>query len=173
MCPQPIKKNGTYQKPRSKTVRKRRKPTVSEIIKRNIERSKKPHPKYGTSKLEIIFENDFLKKLEVKYERQYYAKDIKRYYDFYLPDYNALIEIDGDYYHSYGKVYEEMNPMQKRNHRVDEIKNEWAALHGMPLIRIWEHDIRNNPYNVMEFLKDRFGILEKKQIIKENKKKRH
>lgn len=26
MCPQPIKKSGTFQKPRSKTVRKRRKP---------------------------------------------------------------------------------------------------------------------------------------------------
>ena len=51
---QPVKKSGTYQKPRSKTVKKKKKMTVSEIIKRNIERSKKPHPKYGTSKLERI-----------------------------------------------------------------------------------------------------------------------
>lgn len=114
-----------------------------------------------------------MKKLKVKYERQFYARDIKRYYDFYLPDLNVLIEVDGSYYHAYGKVYEEMSPMQKRNHRVDEIKNEWAAIHGYALIRIWEHDIRNNPYKVMEFLKERFGIEEEKQIIKENKKKRH
>lgn len=173
MCPQPIKKNGTYQKPRSKTVKKKRKPTVSEIIKKNIERSKRPHPKYGTSKLEKVFEDEILKKLGVKYQTQYYASDIKRYYDFYLPEYNALVEIDGDYYHAYGKVYEEMTPMQKRNHRVDEIKNEWAGMHGIPLIRIWEHDIRNNPGKVMEFLRERFGILSQKQIIKENKKKRH
>ena len=79
----------------------------------------------------------------------------------------------GKKWHAYGKVYEEMSPMQKRNHRVDEIKNEWAAIHGYALIRIWEHDIRNNPYKVMEFLKERFGIEEEKQIIKENKKKRH
>ena len=170
---QPVKKNGPFQKPRSKTVRKRRKPTVSEIIKKNIERSKKPHPKYGTSKLETIFETDILKKLKVSYQRQFYAKDIKRYYDFYLPELNVLIEVDGDYYHSYGKIYEEMTPMQKKNHRVDEIKNEWAALHGYALIRIWEHDIRNNPYKVLEFLRDRFGIESEKQIIKENKKKRH
>jgi very-short-patch-repair endonuclease len=173
MCPQPVKKNGTYQKPRSKTVKKRKKPSVSEIIRKNIERSKKPHPKYGTSKLEKVFEDQILKKLGVVYQRQYYAKDIKRYYDFYLPEYNALLEIDGDYYHAYGKVYEEMSPMQKRNHRVDEIKNEWAGMHGIPLIRIWEHDIRNNPSKVIEFLKDRFVILNEKQIIKENKKKRH
>ena len=170
---QPVKKNGTFQKPRSKTVRKRRKPTVSEIIKKSIERSKKPHPKYGTSKLETIFETDILKKLKVQYQKQFYAKDIKRYYDFYIPELNVLIEVDGDYYHSYGKIYEEMTPMQKKNHRVDEIKNEWAALHGYALIRIWEHDIRNNPYKVLEFLRERFGIENEKQIIKENKKKRH
>ena len=170
---QPVKKNGTFQKPRSKTVRKRRKPTVSEIIKKSIERSKKPHPKYGTSKLETIFEADILKKLKVQYQKQFYAKDIKRYYDFYIPELNVLIEVDGDYYHSYGKIYEEMTPMQKKNHRVDEIKNEWAALHGYALIRIWEHDIRNNPYKVLEFLRERFGIENEKQIIKENKKKRH
>ena len=51
---QPVKKGGTYQKPRSKTVRKKKKLTREEIIKRNIERSKKPHPKYGTSKLEKL-----------------------------------------------------------------------------------------------------------------------
>lgn len=170
---QPVKKNGTFQKPRSKTVRKKRKPTISEIIKKSIERSKKPHPKYGTSKLETVFETDILKKLKVQYQKQFYAKDIKRYYDFYIPELNVLIEVDGDYYHSYGKIYEEMTPMQKKNHRVDEIKNEWAALHGYALIRIWEHDIRNNPYKVLEFLRERFGIENEKQIIKENKKKRH
>ena len=134
--PQPIKKSGTYQKPRSKTVKKRRKPTVSEMIKRNIARSKKPHPKYGTSKLEDKFAKEFLDKLGVKYERQFLAKDIKRYYDFYLPDIRVLVEVDGSYFHGFGKIYEEMSPMQKRNHRVDEIKNQWAAEHGIPLIRI-------------------------------------
>lgn len=173
MCAQPVRKNGPYQKPRSKTVKKRKKLTVSEIIKKNIERSKRPHPKYGTSKLEKVFEEQILQKLGVKYETQYYAADIKRYYDFYLPEYRVLLEIDGDFYHAYGKTYEEMNPMQKRNHRVDEIKNEWAGMHGIPLIRIWEHDIRNNQSKVLEFLRERLGIYGQKQIIRENKKKRH
>ena len=170
---QPIKKGGTYQKPRSKTVKKKKKLTREEIIKRNIERSKKPHPKYGTSKLEKKFAKEFLEKLGVRYEEQFEAKDIKRFYDFYLPDYRVLLECDGDFYHSYGKVYEEMNPMQKRNARVDEIKNEWAALHGYPLIRIWEHDINENPQKVLDMLRERLGVEEEKLIIKENKKKRH
>ena len=170
---QPVKKGGTYQKPRSKTVRKKKKLTREEIIKRNIERSKKPHPKYGTSKLEKKFAKEFLEKLGIKYEEQFEAKDIKRFYDFYLPDYQVIIEIDGDFYHGYGKVHEEKNPMQKRNARVDEIKNEWAALHGYPLIRIWEHDINENPQKVLDMLRERLGVEEEKLKIKENKKKRH
>ena len=170
---QPVKKGGTYLKPRSKTIRKKKKLTREEIIKRNIERSKKPHPKYGTSKLEKKFAKEFLEKLGIKYEEQFEAKDIKRFYDFYLPDYQVIIEIDGDFYHGYGKVHEEKNPMQKRNARVDEIKNEWAALHGYPLIRIWEHDINENPEKVLDMLRERLGVEMEKLIIKENKKKRH
>lgn len=170
---QPVKKGGTYQKPRSKTVRKKKKLTKEEIIKRNIERSKKPHPKYGTSKLEKKFAKEFLEKLGIRYEEQFEAKDIKRFYDFFLPDYRTLVEVDGSWFHSYGLIYEEMNPMQKRNARVDEIKNEWAALHGYPLIRIWEHDINENPQKVLDMLRERLGVEEEKLKIKENKKKRH
>lgn len=164
---QPVKKSGTYQKPRSKTVKKR-KPTKEEIIKRNIARSKKPHPKYGTSKLEKKFAKDFLEKLGVKYEEQFEAKDIKRYFDFKLEG-RILIEVDGSYWHSYGKVYEEMNPIQKRNARVDEIKNKWAHSNGYKLIRIWEHDINNNPQKVFEVLRKELNIVSKEN----EKKKRH
>ena len=169
---QPVKKSGTYQKPRSKTVKKKRKPTTSEIIKKNIARSKKPHPKYGTSKLEKKFAKEFLEKLGVKYEEQFEAKDIKRYFDFKL-DGRILIEVDGSYWHSYGKVYEEMNSIQKRNARVDEIKNKWAHSNGYKLIRIWEHDINENPEKVLNMLRERLGVEMEKLIIKENKKKRH
>ena len=165
---QPVKKGGTYQKPRSKTVRKKKKLTREEIIKRNIERSKKPHPKYGTSKLEKKFAKEFLEKLGIKYEEQFEAKDIKRFYDFKLEG-RILIEVDGSYWHSYGKVYEEMNPMQKRNARVDEIKNKWAHSNGYKLIRIWEHDINNNPQKVFEVLRKELNIVSKEN----DKKKRH
>ena len=169
---QPVKKSGTYQKPRSKTLKKKRKPTTSEIIKKNIARSKKPHPKYGTSKLEKKFAKEFLEKLGVKYEEQFEAKDIKRYFDFKL-DGRILIEVDGDYYHGYGKVHEEKTPMQKKNARVDEIKNKWAHSNGYKLIRIWEHDINENSEKVLNMLREQLGVETKKIIIKENKKKRH
>lgn len=133
---------------------------------------RKNHPEYGTSKLEDKFAKEFLDKLGVVYERQYLAKDIKRYYDFRVND-RILIEVDGTYFHSYGLVYEDMNPMQKHNAWVDKIKNEWAIEHGFILVRIWEHDINKHPEKVMNYLKEIIGINDKKMQILENKKKRH
>jgi very-short-patch-repair endonuclease len=66
-------------------------------------------------------------------------------------------------------VYEEMNPMQKKNARVDALKNKWAHSNGYKLIRIWEHDINENPKKVMKLLRDELDIIDKK----EDKKKRH
>ena len=156
------------KKPIAKKPKKKKKPTKSEIIKKSIERSKKPHQKYGTSKLEDKFAREFLDKMDVKYETQFEAKDIKRFYDFKVNE-RILIEVDGDFYHSYGKLFEEMSPMQKKNHRVDQIKNKWAIEHGYILLRIWEHDINNNPSGVFKELKRVLGINEDLN----NKKKRH
>ena len=64
-------------------------------------RKRKPHPKYGTSKLEDKFAKEFLDRLGLKYVRQYEAKDIKRFYDFAVRSQSGavvLIEIDGDYW---------------------------------------------------------------------------
>lgn len=140
------------------------------------------HQKYGTSKLEEDFARDFLDKLGVKYIYQFEAKDIGRFYDFaiILNDNMTvgnmiLIEIDGSYYHSDPRLVKEgeMNPMQKHNKRVDEHKDKWALIHGIPLIRIWEKDIRENPKGVMDELKKRLYIEDKKVTLIEKKNKRH
>ena len=66
-----------------------------------------------------------------------------------------------------------MTPIQKHNLFVDKQKNEYAALRGIPLVRIWEHDIRNNKEKVLEELQKYIDIGLKKKGIKENKKKPH
>ena len=66
-----------------------------------------------------------------------------------------------------------MTPTQKKNARVDELKNKWAHSNGYTLIRIWEHDINENPQKVMKILKENIDIATDKMIINENKKKRH
>lgn len=159
---QPIKNKKTNNK---RTVKK------ANAVRRTVRR----HPKYGTSKLEEDFARDFLDKLGVKYVYQFEASSIGRWYDFYLPFHNLLIEIDGSYFHADPRVIkeEDMNPMQKRNKRVDELKDKWALMHGIPIMRIWEKDIRESPKKVMEELKKRLYIENEKMVIKENKSKRH
>ena len=66
-----------------------------------------------------------------------------------------------------------MNPMQKHNKWVDKQKDKWAAERGIPVIRIWEHDINKNPEKVKQILKERLGEATRKQQIKNEKKKRH
>ncbi len=173
---QPIKKRGT-----SIIKNKSKKRTVPKT--KSVRGTVRPHhQKYGTSKLEEDFARDFLDKLGVKYIYQFEAKDIGRFYDFAIilndnmtTGNMILIEIDGGYYHSDPRVVKEdkLNPMQKHNKRVDEHKDKWALLHGIPLIRIWEKDIRENPKMVMEELKKRLYIEDKKITITEKKNKRH
>lgn len=162
---QPVKKSGPFQKPRSKTVKKRTKPAgkAKEPTDKRLPPKKNPNGRkkhtrphvqaYGTSKLEVRFAHNFLDRLGINYIYQFEAKSIKRFYDFFIPECNVLIEVDGDYYHSYGLVYEQMTPTQKRNKHADEQKNRWAAMNGIKLLRIWEHDINDHPEAVMEYLK--------------------
>lgn len=157
--PQPIKKKITLKKTTTKAKPRKR--------------SDRPHPKYGTSKLEDRFAKDFLEKMGVKYERQYEAKDIGRFYDFFIPAARLLNEVDGDFYHGYGLLHEQKNPMQKHNEWVDRQKDMWAASHGIPVLRIWEHDINEHPEKVRKILKEYIGEYTEKKEKKDNKNKRH
>ena len=85
---QPIKKNKNIENNKSNTPKVTKKSNPSQ-------KKKRWHPKYGTSKLEDDFAKQFLDKLGVKYQYQFEAKDIGRYYDFYLPEHNLLIECAG------------------------------------------------------------------------------
>lgn len=140
-------------------------------VKRYYGRHKLP----GTSKLEEKFAKEFLERLGVKFIYQFKVEEIGRWYDFYLPEHNLIIEIDGSFYHADPRVVSEdkLTPMHKHNMRVDEYKNRWALAHGIPIIRIWEKDINETPSKVMEMLKKRLYLENEKQLINEKKNKRH
>lgn len=72
--------------------------TNVKIVTTKTVKKRKKHPQYGTSKLEEDFAHNFLDKLGVKYTYQFEAKDIGRFFDFYLQDENLIIEVDGDYW---------------------------------------------------------------------------
>lgn len=138
-------------------------------LKKKVKEDKKLS--YGTSKLEIYFAENFLDKLGVKYEYQKQFKSINRVFDFWIPECNVLVECDGDYYHFNNEtIKKEPSRMQKKNMRVDKIKDKWALLNNILLIRVWENDIHKNPVKVMEMLEKRIGYSKEKQLLKEKKK---
>ena len=141
-------------------------------VKKKEKKVKTPKKKIGTSKLEEKFAKNFLDKLGIKYIYQYEAKSIGRFYDFFCYEKNALIEVDGDYWHSKNVLYENMTPTQKRNKRVDKLKDHWALINGIPIIRIWEDDINHHPEKVLKILEERLCDAEKKKKIEDKKKTR-
>ena len=123
-------------------------------VKKHPTKIKRPHPKYGTSKLEEDFAKQFLDKLGVEYVYQFEAVGTGRFYDFKIVD-GTLIEIQGSYWHVDPRLYEQkdLNPTQKRRQRVDEYKKKWALLKGIPIYYFWEKDIRENPNQVLKEFK--------------------
>lgn len=74
---------------------------------------------------------------KIKYIPQFEVSG--KYYDAYLPDYNVLLEFDGDYFHK--QTYAEcVYPIQKRNLKNDKKKDFIAKVNGYKLIRIKELD---------------------------------
>lgn len=186
---------------KTKTKRKKKKSaTVKKTNPFNTRKQKNANQKYGTSKLERDFAKDFLEKNGIKFIYQYETKDIKRFFDFAVTSYSEvnyemevkdgikcvkqegqyfpvsfMIEVDGGYYHSDPRVVNEdkLNPMQKHNKFIDSIKDRWCGMHCIPLLRIWEYDIRHNPKLVLEKLSEYIDIGLKKKKIEENFKKPH
>lgn len=158
--------------PSKKTGKK--KPTKPAAKKKAFRTSKKPPGvKYGVSKLEDRFARNFLDRLGVEYVRQYEAKSIGRFFDFYLPRSNVVIEVDGDYWHGNPLIYENgpVNWTQRRAKAVDELKNRWAANHGIRILRVWEHDINNNAQQVLEWLKRELaGEIKKNKLLESRKR---
>jgi hypothetical protein len=115
--------------------------------------------KVKRSNLEYKFEA-ILDLLEINYNHSYYFKEIKKIYDFYLPECNILIEVDGDFWHCNPKNYKKpLCKSQEVNLINDEFKNKWALDNGYKLLRFWEDDINNN---ILEVKKTLLEVIKKK-----------
>jgi len=101
------------------------------------------------SKLEIKFEK-MLKAFNFKFNYQFLFKSHR--FDFYLPDYNILIEVDGDWWHCNPKKYKPIHESQLATIKNDKKKNQIAKDNNYKLIRFWEDDINNNIDYVIKIL---------------------
>lgn len=109
------------------------------------------------TKLEEKVEN-IIKSLNIEYEFQYPLDGYL--FDFYLPEYNSLIEVDGDWYHCNPLKYPEMkSDIQKCVNKNDNIKNLLVESKRIKLLRFWESDINKTPEEVIARLKQEFNLL--------------
>lgn len=103
--------------------------------------------------LELKFE-DILNDLNVVFISQHTVCGYN--FDYYIPDKNLLIEVDGDFWHCNPKKYPEgpkyrsqlitLENDKKKNLLCERIKD-------IKLLRFWEKDINENPEWVIEELK--------------------
>jgi very-short-patch-repair endonuclease len=83
---------------------------------------------------------NFLKEADINFKFQYKIEKINRFYDFYLKDYNLIIEIDGDQH--FTQVSNWMT--SEKNLENDIQKMEVALNNGMSILRIYQPDIWND-----------------------------
>jgi very-short-patch-repair endonuclease len=124
------------------------------IMLETLARNRKQILKGNPSKLEFTFA-DILIGLGVEFTHQYEVDGFD--YDFYIPDKNLLIEVDGDYWHGHPDKFPELNAMQRKNKGLDRLKTKHAADRNFQLLRFWEKDIITNRFavvaNLMEIIK--------------------
>jgi very-short-patch-repair endonuclease len=108
--------------------------------------------KHSGTKPELYFES-LLKVNSIEYIHQYpipWKKGWKKWFDFYIPKYNLLIEIDGIYWHGKGKLDTELNVHQEQSRLNDIQKSALAQNAGYNLLRIWEDEI--DKFNIKQLL---------------------
>lgn len=113
------------------------------IMLKTLEKNRKEILKGNPSKLESMVAAEF-DRIGLKYESQYELEGF--HYDFYLPEYNVLLEVHGDYWHGNPRVYdtESLNPMQRKNIGLDKMKYSICNKLGISLYILWECDVRKN-----------------------------
>jgi hypothetical protein len=62
-------------------------------------------------------------------------------FDFYLPHFDVLVEIDGVYWHGKNLDWDNLNETQKTSRKNDEKKNQICLENNKKLIRLWEDEI--------------------------------
>lgn len=112
--------------------------------------------KYKKTSIEKTIESYLRdKKIIFKYN---FILNNKYQFDFYLKDYNLIIETHGDYWHANPIYYSDidkdkkkLNETQRYKVGIDKLKNDYALENGYQIVYLWETDIKNENYkNILQ-----------------------
>ena len=128
----------SYSKERNEKISKKKSEwwkSADTNIKRKIMLNMKNNHKIK-SEIENLFYN-----LQIKYISEYEIEG--KFFDYFLPNKNILIEIDGEYWHAKNIDYDNMSEIQKRVIVNDRFKNNLAKKYNFLLKRFWVQDVRS------------------------------
>ncbi len=118
-------------------------------------------PVCNKSRLERMIE-DYLSKNKIRYTSEYKFNSLygigngKLSYDFYLPDYNSLIEAQGIQHEQpvcFGGISEEQAVLNfEKQQEHDRRKREYAKNNNINLLEIWYYNIDNIEQILTEYL---------------------
>lgn len=139
--------NNAYGKKHSKETKAK----LKNIVEQQIKDGKHPflgrdNGRIKKSSLEIKFEN-YLKTLNIEYIPGFKISFTPKgkgsirykYYDFFVPKINSVIEIHGSYWHPQKK--EGLNKIQLKNLKNDEFKKKLAIKNSYKIIVIYDYEL--------------------------------
>ena len=133
-----LKKKIAWKRKRPKRTEEERMAYVEAAAKRMSEEESKTWPEEEFEKL--------LNEVGIEFTCQKIIG--RKIFDYYLPKYNMVVEVDGDYYHGNPDTNKgRLNKMQNRNRKVDRFKNELALKNGYKIERIWENSLKKDYEN--------------------------
>ena len=104
-----------------------------------------------------------LQKEKIKFQREKTYPDLKfGYYrfDFFIPQYNLLIEVDGAQHYKFSKLFHKKRQDFLKAQERDRRKNSYALSHNIPLYRIPYFEIENI-HTFQDILQDKFLVKDK------------
>lgn len=107
------------------------------------------------SKLEYIVKQE-LEALGLAFVHQKVFRDEQGRFaalpDFYLPDLNLVLEVNGTFWHADPREFPAgpQHPSQYRTQEKYRNKMRHLAQLGIPVVEVWEADIRVNPRQAVE-----------------------
>lgn len=107
--------------------------------------------KKGLNKLELAG-NEILDSLGVDYLTQYLINN-KICVDVYIPQYNLIIQWDGNYWHGKDIKYEDLDKRQKKRVDLDKSQDAYFKKCGFNELRFWESDVLKRKETVYENIK--------------------
>jgi very-short-patch-repair endonuclease len=137
------------QKARRKEIGKTK--VMSESARQKIREWHILHPNriFRNTGIELAIQDELADR-KIIFVKQIGIEDVATV-DFFLPDFNIVIQCDGCYWHNCLEHYPNHHKEQRQK---DMTQNAKFLARGIKVYRFWEHDIKRSPKDCLNFISE-------------------